>query len=233
MKATMNESDSNPTNSDVKNYLDRRFSVEPSTLHHMRVEAINRGLPDIHIPMHTGKFLYLLTKIMHPAKILEIGTLGGYSTGWLAEGLPEKGWLLSLEVNAQYAEETKKQLKQHSHKNIEIRVGHAVDVLAQIDKNQEGPFDLIFIDADKENNVLYFDWAVHLSRPGSLILIDNIIPKGPKVGYPSHNEAQLVYEFNDYIAQHSMVEIAVIPSITGSQARLDGLALVRVKEKTS
>ncbi len=96
---------------------------------------------------------------------------------------------------------------------------------------KEEAFDLIFIDADKENNALYLDWSLSLSRPGTLILIDNLIPKGERAGYPSHKEAEIVYTFNDYLAQHPLIEVAAFPTLLGSQGRLDALAIVYVKER--
>lgn len=225
--------DSTPSNQEVKDYLDRRFSQENALLHSIRTQSQIEGLPDIHIPIHIGKFIYLLVKIQNCSRILEIGTLGGYSTAWLAEALPSHGHLISLEINPDHAAKAQLHLSSIQNKQIEIRVGHAVNLLSQLVAAQEDPFDLIFIDADKENNALYFDWSLSLSRPGTLILIDNLIPKGEKVGYPSHEEAKTVYAFNDYLAQHPSIEIAVVPSLVGLQGRLDGLAILRVKEKSA
>lgn len=213
---------------EVKDYLDRRFAQENALSHHIRIQSQAEGLPDIHVPIYLGKLIYLLAKIQAPRQILEIGTLGGYSTAWLAQALPFQGRLISLEINPDHAAKARAHLQPLKEKRLEIRVGHAVALLAQLVAAEEGPFDFIFIDADKENNVLYLDWSLRLSRPGTLILIDNLIPKGDKVGYPAHEEAKTIYAFNDYLAQHPLIETVVIPTLVGSQARLDGLALVRV-----
>lgn len=226
----MSDSPIEPSNQEVKDYLDRRFSQENTLLHAIRTQSQAEGLPNIHIPMHVGKLIYLLAKIQKCRQILEIGTLGGYSTAWLAEALAPQGSLISLEIHPDHAVKAQKYLSEIKGKSIEVRLGHAVDLLARLAVEQQEPFDLIFIDADKENNVLYLDWALSLSRPGTLILIDNLIPKGDKVGYPAHDEAKAVYAFNDYLAQHPLLEVAAIPSITGSQGRLDALAIVHVKE---
>jgi predicted O-methyltransferase YrrM len=215
---------------EVKDYFDRRFSQENALLHLIRTQSHHEGLPDIQIPIYLGKLLYLLAKIQAPHQILEIGTLGGYSTAWLAQALAPHGRLISLEINLEHAIKAREHLHALKEKNIEIRIGHAVDLLAQLAAVEKNPFDLIFIDADKENNALYLDWSLRLSRPGTLILIDNLIPKGNKVGYPANEEAKAVYAFNDYLAQHPLIETAVVPTLVGSQGRLDGLAIARVKE---
>jgi predicted O-methyltransferase YrrM len=219
-----------PSNQEVKDYLDRRFGQESSLLHSIRTSSHNEGLPDIQIPIHVGKILYLLAKIKAPKHILEIGTLGGYSTAWLAQALLPHGRLISLEINSMHAANARQHLQKLQDKQIEIRVGHAVELLAQLAAAKEGPFDFIFIDADKENNALYLDWSLRLSRPGTLILIDNLIPKGPKVGYPAHEEAKAIYAFNDYLAQYPQLEIAALPILVGSQGRLDALGIAYVKD---
>jgi predicted O-methyltransferase YrrM len=218
-----------PTGQDVKDYLDRRFGHESPLLHFIRTQSHDEGLHDIHVPIHVGKLLYLLAKIQAASQILEIGTLGGYSAAWLAQALAPSGRLISLEINPDHAAKARQHLDGLPEKRIEIRIGHAVDLLAQLVASGEGPFDLIFIDADKANNALYLDWSLRLSRPGTLILIDNLIPKGERIGYPSHEEAEAVYAFNDYLAQHPLVETAVVPTLV-SQGRLDALAIARVTE---
>lgn len=226
----MIDADAIPPNQEVKNYLDRRFGYENALLHFIRTQSQDDQLPDIQIPIHVGRMLYLLAKIQQPRQILEIGTLGGYSTAWLAQALSQEGRLISLEMNRYYAQKAQKNVKEFEDKRIEIRIGHAVELLSQLDADREGPFDLIFIDADKENNALYLDWSLRLSRLGTVILIDNLIPKGEKVGYPSHDEAKEIYAFNDYLAQHPLLEVAAFPSIVGSQGRLDALAMAYVKQ---
>ncbi len=229
----MTDSSSSPSHQEVKEYLERRFGQESSLLHSIRTKSHAERLPNIQIPIHVGKILYLLAKIQAPRQILEIGTLGGYSTAWLAQALLPNGRLISLEINPDHAAKAYEHLEELKEKQIEIRVGHAVELLAQLAAAKEGPFDFIFIDADKENNALYLDWSLHLSRPGTLILIDNLIPKGLKVGYPSHEEAKAIYAFNDYLAQHPQLEIAAVPTLVDSQGRLDALGIVYVKETIS
>lgn len=217
-----------PSPQEVKGYLDRRFGQESMQINFIRKESRVEDLPDIHVPIHIGNLLFLLAKIQSSKRILEIGTLGGYSAAWLAKGLAANGSLISLEINPEYAKKAREHLEKIQEKRVEIRVGHAVELLSQMAADDEEPFDLIFIDADKENNVLYLDWSIRLSRPGTLILIDNLIPKGVKVGYPSHRQAKEIYAFNDYLACHPSLETVVIPMLVGDDGRLDGLALARV-----
>jgi predicted O-methyltransferase YrrM len=215
-------------NQELKGYLDNRFSHEDSILKAIQSDSHEKGLPDICISPYMGKFIYLIAKIQDPHKILEIGTLGGYSTVWLARALKPGGKLISLEINPLHVQLARDHIqKAHLGHCVEIREGHGVELLAQIGQQKEGPFDLFFLDADKENNVIYFDWALSLSRPGSLILIDNIIPKGPKGGIPGNKEAISIYAFNDYLAAHPAIEVAPITTLV--RGRLDGMAIVRVK----
>jgi predicted O-methyltransferase YrrM len=226
------DSDAIHSNQEVKNYLDRRFGQETTLLHTIRMQSHDDQLPEIQIPIHVGKMLYLLAKIQCAHQILEIGTLGGYSTAWLAQALLPKGRLVSLEIDPYRAQKAREHLQpyQDQDKHIEIRTGHAVELLAQLDAAQEGAFDVIFIDADKENNALYLDWSLRLSRPGTLIVIDNLIPKGRKIGYPAHEEAKAIYAFNDYLAQHPLLEVAAFPSLVGAQGRVDALVIAYVKD---
>lgn len=224
----MLDSPNEPPNREIKDYLDRRFGRESAALYFIRAHSHDEKLPEIQISIHMGKMLYLLAKIQNPRRILEIGTLGGYSAAWLVQALPPQGRLISLEINPEHAAQAYQHFQELKEDRVEIRVGHAVELLAQLATAHEEPFDLIFIDADKENNVLYLEWSLRLSRPGTLILIDNLIPKGSKVGYPSHEEAKAIYAFNDYLVQHSALEVAAFPTLVGPQGRLDALAIAYV-----
>lgn len=215
---------------EIKNYFDRRFGKEDPLLHTVRTQSEQKGLPPIQVSIHLGRLLFMIAKIQGARRILEIGILGGYSTICLARALPPDGYLLAFESNPRHVEIAKEHIHQASlSETVEIRQGLAIDLLAELAAGSPPPFDLIFIDADKEGNVLYLEWAIHLSRQGTLILIDNMIPKGDKVGYPSHHEAEEVYAFNDYLACHPSLESAIFPTLIGEKGRLDGVALLRVK----
>ncbi len=135
------------------------------------------GLPAINVAANQGKLLMLLARAISARRILEIGTLGGYSTIWLARGLPSDGRLITLEANPDYAEVARANIARAGLKlMVEVRVGRAQDTLPSL--AAEGPFDLIFIDADKPGTPGYFQWAVRLSRRGSLIIVDNVVREG-------------------------------------------------------
>jgi predicted O-methyltransferase YrrM len=136
-------------------------------------------LPAIDVAPNQGKLLHLFAKLVSAKKILEMGTLGGYSTIWLARALPPGGRVLSLEFNPKHAEVAKSNLQRAGLSDrVEIRVGAALDSLPIIQDEGLGPFDFIFIDADKPNNPGYLEWAIKLSRPGTLIIVDNVVRDG-------------------------------------------------------
>jgi predicted O-methyltransferase YrrM len=137
------------------------------------------GLPSIDVSPSQGKLLQLLAQLRGARRILEIGTLGGYSTICLARALPEGGRLVTLEVDAKHAEVARSNVARAGFANVvEIRVGPALETLARMQEEGAEPFDLIFIDADKPNNPAYLAWALKLSRRGSLIICDNVVRDG-------------------------------------------------------
>jgi len=136
-------------------------------------------LPAIDVARNQGKLLQLLAQLAGARRILEIGTLGGYSTIWLARALPTDGRLITLEFNPKHAEIARANIECAGLKQtVEIRVGAALDALPKLQNESSEPFDLIFIDADKPNNSAYVRWAIKLSRPGTLIVIDNVVRDG-------------------------------------------------------
>jgi predicted O-methyltransferase YrrM len=137
------------------------------------------GLPNIAVTPTLGKFVQLIAQLLQAKEILEIGTLAGYSTIWLARALPADGHLITLEYDPRHAEVARANfLRAGVQHLIELRVGKALDTLPQVAKSHPSPFDLIFIDADKENNPAYFEWALKLSRPGTVIIVDNVVRDG-------------------------------------------------------
>jgi predicted O-methyltransferase YrrM len=137
------------------------------------------GLPAIDVSAPQGRFLELLARISGARRILEVGTLGGYSTIWLARALPPDGRLVTLEVDAHHAEVARANLERAGVADrVDLRVGPALDALPRLAEEGAGPFDLTFIDADKPSTADYFAWALKLSRPGSLIVVDNVIRGG-------------------------------------------------------
>ena len=137
------------------------------------------GLPSIDVSPLQGKLIHLLARITGARRILEIGALGGYSTIWLARALPDDGKLVTLELNESHARVARQNLARAGlSRKVDLRTGPALALLPKIDTEGLGPFDFVFIDADKTNNPEYFAWALRLSRPGTAIVVDNVVRDG-------------------------------------------------------
>jgi len=175
-----------------------------------------------------GKLLHLLARVQGARKILELGTLGGYSTIWLARALPPDGRLTSLEIDPKRAEIARANIARAELANVvEIRLGPAIESLQQLVKEGRGPFDLIFIDADKPGYAEYLRWSLKLSRPGTLIIADNVVRKGAVADPASVDEnVQGIRKFNEALAAEKGVTTTVIQTV-GCKG-YDGLALILV-----
>jgi predicted O-methyltransferase YrrM len=137
------------------------------------------GLPSIDVSPAQGKLLHLLIRIAGAGRVLEVGTLGGYSTAWMARALPENGQIVTLEINPNFAKVARANLQQLGVSDcVEIRLGSAIESLEQMVEEGEDPFDFVFLDADKENNANYLRLALALSRPGTVIVCDNVVRQG-------------------------------------------------------
>lgn len=215
-------------NCEIKKYICKAFAEEEEDVRFARENSLARGLKEIQVPSNVGKLIYLLAKLRAPKRALEIGTLGGYSTLWLAKALPQNGRLISLEFEAKHAAIAKEHIvKAGFSAQVEIRIGKAADLLSSMIASKEEPFDLIFIDADKENYPKYLDLAYSLSTSGTLILSDNLIPKGEKIDdpHPNNEEACSIYHFNKLLSLHPKIESIITTNIVGEKGRLDGLGI--------
>ncbi|MDC7804948.1 O-methyltransferase [Microbacterium sp. B24] len=135
------------------------------------------GMPAIEVAPTGGKLLWLLARLSGARRVLEVGTLGGYSTIWLARGIPDDGRVVTIEAEARHAEVARASVDRAGvGERVDIRIGRGADVLPTL--ASEAPFDLVFIDADKESNTLYLDWAARLGRPGTVIVVDNVVRSG-------------------------------------------------------
>lgn len=164
---------------EVDRYLLEALGGEDEIL----TEAVERseaaGLPPIQVSALHARFLTLLARLRGARRILEIGTLGGYSTIHLARALPEDGEMVTLELKAEHAEVARENLRQAGlDDRVTVRVGPAIESLSALQREQGGPFDLVFIDADKPSNPEYLNRVIELSRPGTLIILDNAIRRG-------------------------------------------------------
>ena len=190
--------------------------------------SIAAGLPPIHVSPNQGKLLQLLARLQQARTILEIGTLGGYSTIWLARALPAGGRLITLEADPGHAAVARANLVRAGLAGVvELRPGRALDTLPQLAAEGRGPFDLIFIDADKPGYPDYFAWALKLARRGSLIIADNVVRKGAVVDptNPDPN-VQAVRRLHELIAAESRVSATAIQTV-GSKG-YDGFVLALV-----
>ena len=185
-------------------------------------------LPAINVAPNQGKLLQLLAQALGACRILEIGTLGGYSTIWLARALPADGRLVTLEANPKHADVARRNIANAGLSDIvDLRVGPALDTLPPVADEGLGPFDLIFIDADKKNIPAYFDWALRLTRRGSLIIVDNVVRHGAVADAHSDDpNIQGVRRFNELLAAEPRVSATVIQTV-GSKG-YDGFAIALV-----
>jgi predicted O-methyltransferase YrrM len=209
---------------EVDDYIGAALLPPDDALTHALRASEEAGLPQIAVSAPQGKLLMLLARSVGARRILEVGTLGGYSAIWLARALPEDGRLVTLEIDPKHAEVARGNL---AHAGLadrtEVRVGPAIETLPDLD----GPFDLAFIDADKQSNADYFAHAVRLSRPGSLIVVDNVV-RGGKVADAGNTEPAVlgVRRLNDVIAAEPRVSATTIQTV-GSKG-YDGFTLALV-----
>jgi len=188
------------------------------------------GLPPINVAPNQGKLLYLLARIMGAQRILEIGTLGGYSSIWLAQALPPTGSLITLEADPRHCQIARTNIDRAGLSVVvEVREGYALDVLPKLAAEGRGPFDLVFIDADKRNNPDYLRWALRLARRGSLIIADNVVRNGAVVDAASRDaDVQGIRRFYELLAAEPRVTSTAIQTV-GIKG-YDGLAIALVTD---
>jgi predicted O-methyltransferase YrrM len=186
--------------------------------------SADAGMPAIAVSPNQGKLLMFMAQMMGARRILEIGTLGGYSTIWLARGLEPGGRLITLEADAKHADVARSNIERAGLAEVvEVRLGRAIETLPGL----EGPFDLIFIDADKVSYPEYLEWAIRLSRAGSVIVADNVVRKGAVIDADSTDQnVQGVRRFNELLAKETRVSATAIQTV-GAKG-YDGFAVLRV-----
>lgn len=212
---------------DIDAYVEDLFVSPDEALEAALCDSREAGLPEINVSPNQGRLLQLLTEIAGTRRVLEIGTLGGYSAIHFARALPEDGTLISLELDERYAEVARKNVERAGlDRKVEVRVGDAKESLAAMVEAGEGPFDLIFIDADKEGYPEYLEWSLRLSRPGTIILGDNAI-RGGSVIDPRDESARAMREFNERLARDVRLSAIVVPLL---REGVDGIAIARVSD---
>jgi predicted O-methyltransferase YrrM len=209
-------------------FIDHLFAPGPALDAALKANAA-AGLPSIDVSPTQGKFLHLLARIKGATRILELGTLGGYSTIWLARALPPEGKLITLEFDPRHAAVATANIAQAGlSAKVEIRVGPALDTLPELYAESHEPFDLIFIDADKDNYPGYLKWAIQFSRPGTLILADNVVREGEILDPDSPDpRIQGVRRFIEMIQADPRLDATALQTV-GSKG-YDGFAIALVK----
>jgi predicted O-methyltransferase YrrM len=212
----------------VDRYIDGLLVPSDPVLGAALEQSAAAGLPEIAVTPSQGKLLYLLARMQGARRILEIGTLGGYSTIWLARALPADGVLETLEADQKHFKIAQENIARAGMaKVVSLRLGRALETLPQIAAEGEGPFDFVFIDADKESTAEYFDWALRLSRLGAAIVVDNVIRDGEVANAATTDErVQGIRRFNEAVAREKRVSATTIQTV-GSKG-YDGFTLALI-----
>lgn len=213
------------TPEDVDAFLDRTLVGHDPEMAAVLAASEAAGLPRIAVSPQQGRFLYLLASAVGARRVLEIGTLGGYSTVWLARGVGPQGRVVTLEYNPRHAEVAWANTAGAGvGDRVEVIVGAALETLPTV---TGGPFDLVFIDADKENNAAYLEWAVRLTRPGAVIVVDNVIREGEILAPGDNEEAQGTRRSLELLGEHPRLDATVIQTV--GVKGWDGFALALVR----
>jgi predicted O-methyltransferase YrrM len=217
--------------SDVDRYINDLLIPPDGALDGALEASVAAGLPATAVAPNQGKLLHLMARMLHARSILEIGTLGGYSTIWLGRAIAPGGRLITLEFDPKHAAVATENIARAGLSDVvELRVGRAIDSLPQLERDGFGSFDLVFIDADKESIPEYFEWALRLTHVGSLIVVDNVIRGGAVVDAESVDaKVQGVRRFNEMLARETRVSATTIQTV-GSKG-YDGLTFVLVTDE--
>ncbi|OBI17109.1 methyltransferase [Mycobacterium sp. E2327] len=216
----------NPTPQDVDAFLDNTLIGDEPALAAALQTSDAAGLPQIAVSAQQGKFLSLLAGAIQARRILEIGTLGGFSTIWLARGVGPQGRVVTLEYEPRHAEVARANLQRAGVADrVEVIVGAALDTLPTL---TGGPFDLVFIDADKENYAAYLEWAVRLARPGSVLVLDNVVREGQILDPDCDDErVRATRRTLQLMGEHPRLDTAVIQTVGAKH--WDGFAVALVR----
>lgn len=213
----------------VDAFVEETLAPDDEVLHGVLDAAEAAGLPSIQVSPPQGRLLQILARLQGARRVLEFGTLGGYSTILLARALPEGGRLITLEANAEYAGVARDSIARAGLSElVDLRVGPALETLPMLEEEGAGPFDLTFIDADKVNTPKYFAWALDKSRPGSLIVADNVVRGGTLAEASSDDPATRAQRrLHEMLAEEARVTATTIQTVGGKGYDGFTIALVR------
>jgi len=212
----------------VDNYISTLLAQEDKALTDTIRSLDKEGLPQHSVSANQGKFLQVMMIACNAKRVLELGTLGGYSTIWLARALPDNGKLITIEVDKGHGDVAKRNIDNAGLSNkVDLRIGKALDILPQMIADNAEPFDMIFIDADKPPYTEYFDYALQLSRPGTIIICDNVIRDGKILdNYSTDEKVQGVQRLNNMLSNNKKVTATILQTVGVKE--YDGMAIAVV-----
>lgn len=217
---------------EIDNYISGLLAPEDQPLKDTIKSLDTAGLPQHSVSANQGKFLQVMMMACNAKKVLELGTLGGYSTIWIARALPVDGKVITIEVDPSHGKVAQQNIDNANLSDkVDLRVGRALDILPQIIKEEDEKFDMIFIDADKPPYTEYFNYALQLSRPGTIIILDNVIREGQVLDNESKDEkVQGVQRLNKLLSNNKDVTATILQTV-GSKEH-DGIAIAVVNNKS-
>ena len=212
----------------IDDYIESLFGGDDPALIQNLADAEAAGLPPINVSPNQGRLLYLLARMSRAERVLEIGTLGGYSTTWLARALPPSGLVVTLEVNPAHAEVARRNIARAAPPpRVDVRVGPAAATLRGMSIANDAPFDLVFIDADKPGYLEYLELVLPLSRAGTVIIADNLVRNGLVLdAIPADDNARSARAFNAAVAAHPRLESIIVPIV---RQTIDGMSISVVR----
>jgi predicted O-methyltransferase YrrM len=213
----------------VDEYVVQALGLDEPLFTDVQQACDEAGLPPIQVSAAQGKFLEILVRMTGARRVLELGTLGGYSAIWMARALPPGGVIVTVELDPKHAAVASSNFDRAGVSDrVELRVGSALETLPLISESREGPFDLFFIDADKANIPSYFEWALRMSHAGSVIVVDNVVREGAVVDAASDDPSvKGVRRLNEMLAAERRVDSTVVQTV--GVKGYDGFAIAFVK----
>jgi caffeoyl-CoA O-methyltransferase len=213
----------------VDDYINQLYGGDDEVLAAAEASLVEAGMPQISVSAAQGRFLNLLVRLCGATRVLEVGTLAAYSTIWMARALPATGRLITIEAEPQHSAVAWQNIERAGLQGIvQLRAGRALEILPQLEAEGQDPFDVIFIDADKPPLTEYFEWALRLSRPGTLIIADNVIREGRVLDSQQEDDrVQGVRRFNEALARSRAVTSAILQTV--GRKEHDGFALAVVR----